>query len=85
MVGILFTALWRGWLWTKPQVREFTNQMEKRVTTAERDRDEWRGIALKAMDNADKLAPQLDAIQSAQVTNNALLSALRGRAEAGTS
>lgn len=76
----LFTALWRGWLWTKPQVAKLEAQYQKSLEAEASRTDEWRGIALKAMANADKIGPQLDAILATSATNQALLGALRERA-----
>jgi type II secretory pathway component PulM len=76
----LYTALWRGWIWTRPQVAKLEAQYIQSLE-AERERtSEWRGIALKSLSNADKLGPQLDAILAATGANQAILGALRDKA-----
>lgn len=76
----LFTALWRGWLWTGPQVAKLERQYQESLM-AERERtNEWRVIAMKSMGNADKIGPQLDAVLAATATTQALLGALREKA-----
>lgn len=90
-LAALFTALWRGWLWTGPQVSKLEAGYQGRIESlregyesqldAERERtDEWRGIALKSIANADKVGPQLEALLAGQATQQAVLAALRERA-----
>jgi type II secretory pathway component PulM len=79
-LAVLFTALWRGWLWTGPQVAKLEKQYNQSLEQERERTSEWRGIALKAMANADKIGPQLDAILATSATNQALLGALREKA-----
>ena len=79
-LAALFTALWRGWLWTGPQVAKLEKQYQESLKAESLRTDEWRGIALRSMANADKIGPQLDAILATSATNQALISALREKA-----
>jgi hypothetical protein len=76
----LFTALWRGWLWTGPQVAKLEAGYKMQIEAEQKRTDEWRGIALKTIANADKLAPQLDAVLAGQEVQRNLLAALREKA-----
>lgn len=90
-LAALFTALWRGWLWTGPAVKRLEDSYKGYILSLEKQRDEsmaaerertseWRGIALKSMSNTDKIGPQLDAILAATGANQAILGALREKA-----
>ena len=79
-LAALFTALWRGWLWTGPQVAKLEKQYQQSLEQERERTSEWRGIALKSIANADKIGPQLDAILATSATNQALLGALREKA-----
>jgi hypothetical protein len=79
-LAALFTALWKGWLWTGPQVAKLEKQYIESLEQERERTSEWRGIALKSISNSDKIGPQLDAILAATGANQALLGALRERA-----
>lgn len=79
-LGVLFTALWKGWLWTGGAVARLEKGYQDSLE-AERERtDEWRSIALKSIANAEKVGPQLEALLAGQATQRAVLEALRSKA-----
>lgn len=84
----LVTAFWQGWIWTKPQVdrseRQYDNRIKEqaeqyaaRLAQSEKERLEWREIALSSIKTIDRISPTLDAVLSGQAANKALLEALR--------
>ncbi len=55
MLGALFFALWRGWLWTGASVDRLVEQWQRALDTAERRETEWRDIALTGVRQVDTL------------------------------
>lgn len=41
-IACLFTALWRGWLWTGPAVDRMVTELRQRAEVAERREAGWR-------------------------------------------
>ena len=76
MLLLLFTALWRGWIWTKPSVDELKSQHKLTVQDKDQQINMWREAYLNADARNDKLAEYLREMVDVAKTSNAALSAL---------
>lgn len=76
MFAMLFVALWRGWIWTRPSVDELRSQHKLAIEDKDQQIREWREAYLNADARNDKLAEYLREMVDVAKTSNAALTSL---------
>lgn len=84
-LAILFTGLWRGWIWTKPSVDELKSQHKLAIEDKDRQIKEWREAFYNADARNDRQSEYLRELVEVGKTSNAALSALPRPPVAGRS
>lgn len=89
ILASLIVAFWKGFLWTRPQVDRLGLEAEKllkakdeEIARLDRERLEWRGMALESISVLRGINPTMDSVLAGQQAIKGLLEALRNKAEA---